>query len=108
MQGLQKCLMEGNPEIYCTPKAKETFQAVYYFILQKFGQKSAEKFIIKAEETIALIALHPFMFKASTLDDHVPIGLITKQCSLFSLISEKTIHLLYFWDNRQDPLFKGI
>lgn len=63
MQGLQKCLMEGNLEIHYTPKA-------------------------------------------STIDDHVRIGLITKQCSLFYLISEKAIHLLYFLDNRQDAIFK--
>lgn len=90
--------------IFYTPRSKETLTSVYHFINSKFGLRSADKFLLKAEKTIALIAEQPFIFKASTLEDNVRIGLITKQCSLFYRVTETSIHLLFFWDNRQEPV----
>lgn len=43
--------------IYYTPRARETLTIVYQFIQEKFGDRVADKFITKAEETISLIAL---------------------------------------------------
>jgi len=71
-------------EIFYTPEAKETLQVVYWFIMEKFGKRSADKFVAKAEKTIKLISKHPFMFKASSLGENVRVGFITKQTSLFS------------------------
>jgi plasmid stabilization system protein ParE len=92
-------------EIFYTPRSKETLTSVYDFILGKFGQNSADKFLSKAEKIINLIAYQPFMFKASEIDENVRIGLITKQCSLFYRITDASIDLLFFWDNRQEPFF---
>src|ERR1700748_625044 len=90
--------------IYYTPRSKQTLSSVYNFIKNKFGLKSAEKFITKAEKTIELISVHPLMFKASSIDEHVRIALITKQTSLFYRVTNTSIHLLFFWDNRQEPI----
>jgi hypothetical protein len=60
--------------------------------------------VSKAEKTISLIADNPFMFRASTIDDDVRIALITKQCSLFCRVTDASVNLLFFWDNRQEPL----
>jgi len=92
--------------IYYTPRSLETLVAVSEFILLKFGKKSADKFILKAEKTISLIAKQPFMYKASIIDENVRIGLITPQCSLFYYVDENSIRLLFFWDNRQEPSFQ--
>ena len=98
--------MENNLKIYYTPRARETLNSVYQFILQRFGSKSADKFLLKAEKTIALLPKQPFMFKASTIDESVRVGFITKQCSLFYQVTENSIHLLFFWDNRQESTFQ--
>jgi len=92
--------------VFYTTEAKETLSAVYSFIQEKFGTRSADKFVTKAEKTIALIAEQPFMFKGSPLGENVRIGFITKQTSLFYLVTEQSIDLLFFWDNRQEPLFE--
>ncbi|MEO6521832.1 MAG: type II toxin-antitoxin system RelE/ParE family toxin [Mucilaginibacter sp.] len=90
-------------QVFYTPRSKETLESVYHFINNKFGTKSADKFTIKAERIIQLIVEQPLMFKASTIDESIRIGLITKQTSLFYRITETSIHLLFFWDNRQEP-----
>ncbi len=92
-------------QVFYTPRAKETLKSVYVFINQKFGTRVASKFVEKAEKTIALIAAQPFMFKASAIDTNLRVGLITKQCSLFYKVTETSVYLLFFWDNRQEPLF---
>lgn len=90
------------PVLY-TPRSKETLESVYHFISNKFGRISADRFLLKTEKTIQLIAEHPLMFKASTIDEQVRIGLISKQTSLFYRVTDTSIHLLFFWDNRQEP-----
>ncbi len=91
-------------QIYYTPRSKETLLSVYEFILIKFGKNSADKFISKAEKTISTIAEFPLMFRSSIIDENIRIGLITKQTSLFYLVKETSIDLLFFWDNRQEPI----
>jgi plasmid stabilization system protein ParE len=65
--------------IYYTPYAKETLRQTYEFIKNKFGIRAADKLELKAEKTISLIAEFPYMFKASTIDESIRIGLISKQ-----------------------------
>ena len=90
-------------DVFYTPRSKETLASVYNLIHNKFGLRSANKFVLKAEKTIALISDYPFMFKASAIDESVRIGLISKQCSLFYRVTDTSVHLLFFWDNRQEP-----
>lgn len=93
--------------IFYTPRSKETLSSVYTFIKNEFGVNSAEKFSAKAEKTISLIAEHPFLFRASTIDENVRVGFISKQTSLFYRVTDTSITLLFFWDNRQEPFLTG-
>lgn len=87
------------------PEAEETLTSVYDFIKNRFGTRSAETLLNKAEKIIRLISEHPEMYKAVPFDNSVRKGLITKQTSVFYRINNETIELLFFWDNRQDELF---
>jgi plasmid stabilization system protein ParE len=93
-------------KIISAPTAGVTLSTIYNFIEERFGSRSAEKFLQDAEKTIALIADNPLMFRASSFDMTVRIGFISKQTSLFYRVSEDAIHLLFFRDNRQEPIFK--
>jgi plasmid stabilization system protein ParE len=84
-------------QIYYTPYSQETLKQTYNFIRDKFGTVSADKFVLKVEKTISLVAQHPYMFKASTIDENVRVGLISKQTSLFYRITDNSIHLLFFF-----------
>ena len=91
-------------QVRTSPRSKSTSKSVYNFITNKFGAKAANEFILKAKKTIRLIAEYPYMFKASGIDENVRIGFITKQTSLVYSVSDDTVYLLYFWDNRQEPI----
>ncbi|RYY06021.1 MAG: type II toxin-antitoxin system RelE/ParE family toxin [Sphingobacteriaceae bacterium] len=91
-------------QVFYTPQAKETLTSVYNFISNNYGLRVAEKFLLKTERTINLIADHPLMFKPSLFEESVRIGLISKQTSIFYRVHDKSIQLLFFWDNRQEPL----
>ncbi len=91
--------------VFYTDAAKETLFLFYSAVENKFGTRSADKFLIKVEKTISLISEFPYMFKSSSIDENVRIGLITKQCSVFYHVTEDSVDLLFFWDNRQDPFF---
>jgi len=90
--------------VYYTPIAKETFVDTYHFIQEKYGGKTANKFKLKAEKIIDLISENPLMYKSSNIAENVRVGYITKQTALFYRVSSDSIHLLFFWDNRQDPI----
>ena len=92
-------------KVFYTPKAKDTLQLVYEFLIENWGQKSANDFLQKADKTIRSIAEQPFIFKASVIDLNVRLATITKQTSLFYEIADDEIILLFFYDNRQEPLF---
>jgi plasmid stabilization system protein ParE len=91
-------------QIVYTPDSLETLVSIYNFISEKFGAKSADTFVLKAEKTISLIAQFPLMFKSTSIDNDVRIGFISKQTSLFYKVTDTSIQLLFFWDNRQEPI----
>lgn len=92
-------------ELVFTDKASDMLISVALFIEQKWNLKQADKFLLKAYQTFDLILEHPFIFKASTLDPKIRIGIIAKQCSFFYEVKETEIVILFLWDNRQDPIF---
>lgn len=86
-----------------TPEASETFDIIIELIESKWGFVSAQKFVRSANHTIVILASHPEMFVA-VKGQTVRRAFITKQTSLFYEITEHEIILLYFWDNRQEPI----
>lgn len=92
--------------IFYTPLSKETLLSVFNFIEEKFGARSAQDFITKANKTIKTIktiSTQPYIFKASPISKNVRIAFISKQTSLFYQVTDRSINLLFFWDNRQEP-----
>jgi plasmid stabilization system protein ParE len=90
-----------------TDDATETLLSVAYFIENKWSIKQADEFLDKTYKVLDLVAQQPYMFKASSIKNNVRIGLISKQTSFFYEIKENEIIILFFWDNRQEPLFNS-
>jgi plasmid stabilization system protein ParE len=92
-----------NLAIAWTDDAQETFDLTVAQIENKWGNRSAEKFVRGAFKTINRISTQPYMFKAS-FTNNVRKALITEQTSMFYEVHATHITILYFWDNRQEPI----
>jgi plasmid stabilization system protein ParE len=91
-------------QIVLTDNARFTLQTIFDSIENKFSAKTADEFLFKVEKTLILVAKNPEIYKASPLSKNVRVGHISKQTSFYYQINNQTIVVLYFWDNRQDPI----
>ena len=90
-------------EIILTPNAKDTLLSIVSFIQLKWGDRSAEKFIEKTYKVLDTISQQPYLFKAYE-EKNVRKALITKQTSVVYRVLHDRIEVLFFWDNRQEPI----
>lgn len=94
-------------KIIFSDDAIETLLSTTNFIESKWNSRLAEKFLEKVYKTLTLAAENPYMFKAFSLSENIRVGLISKQTSFFYRVQENEIIILFFWDNRQEPIFNS-
>ena len=86
-----------------TPKAEETFDLVINIIQNSWGDIAAGKFIKITYNKINLIKHQPYLYKAS-ISKNIRQVIVTKQTSMFYEVTGDYIVILFFMDNRQEPL----
>lgn len=91
-------------QIIWSKNAQITFDAIVVYLENSFGNNIAKKFIAKADSSIQTIASFPNLYKAISLKQNVRKATISKVCSFYYEINDNTIVILYFWDNRQEPI----
>lgn len=92
-----------NLAIVWTNEAKTTFDDTVIQIESKWGNRSAGKFVKATYKTISSISNQPYLFKASH-NENVRQAVITSQTSMFYEVHSSHIVILFFWDNRQEPI----
>jgi plasmid stabilization system protein ParE len=93
-------------EIILSETAIDSFEAIFDQIQARWGDRIATKFENKVTGTLALLAKRPLIFKSIEAQSNVRKGFIDKNCSFFYEISSEQVQILFFWDNRQEPLFE--
>ena len=91
-------------EVRWTEEAEFTFDQIVAFIESHWGASSSHKFINRTRKLLTSISKHPYLFPESGIEN-VRKAVITKQTSVFYEVYPDKIILVFFWDNRQDPLF---
>jgi plasmid stabilization system protein ParE len=91
-------------ELVFAGAAKKTYAAIQTQIQNRWGDRSLKKFETKTVKTLATISQSPFIFKSVTENQNIRKGLIHKNCSVFYEVKERHIEILFFWDNRQEPI----
>ena len=86
-----------------TPKSVDTFEEIIFFLHEQWTEEIVEQFVEDIFSTIDIISKFPLMFK-TIQDTSIRKGLINKHVSLYYKIHKKDIELLYFWDNRKNPI----
>jgi len=91
-------------QIIWSKNAQITFDAIVVYLENSFGKNVAKKFIAKADSSIQVIATFPNLYRAISLKQNVRKATISKVCSLYYEVNIDSIVILYFWDNRQEPI----
>ena len=91
-------------QIIWSKNAQITFDAIVVYLENTFGNNVAKKFIAKADSSIQTIASFPNLYKAISLKQNVRKATIRKVCSFYYELNDNTIVILYFWDNRHEPI----
>lgn len=86
-----------------TDDARQTFDDTVIQIEARWGTRSAEKFVKEAHKIIGSIATQPYLYKAS-YTENIRQAFISKQTSMFYEVHTAHIVILFFWDNRQEPI----
>ena len=91
-------------EVVFTKKANETFDAIRSQILERWDEKVVAEFEHRTLKVIDIISRYPFVYQSITIDPGIRKAFIHKNCSLFYKIKDTKIVIIFFWDNRQEPI----
>ncbi|REA60427.1 hypothetical protein DSL64_15060 [Dyadobacter luteus] len=97
--------MEKIFEVILSSTAIDSYEAIVEQIHARWGEKVANKFELKAFKTLEILKDKPFVFKEIDNYPNLRKGLVNKNCSFFYEVSSSQVQILFFWDNRQEPLF---
>ncbi|RYU90630.1 type II toxin-antitoxin system RelE/ParE family toxin [Mucilaginibacter terrigena] len=87
-----------------SPVALETFDEISRQLADRWGDKYVADFKQRTVKLIETIKVSPFIYQAMESNLNMRKGFIHKNCSVFYEVGENTVEILFFWDNRQDPI----
>ena len=85
-------------------RAEETYEATIEQLDTRWGQKFVDEFELKVAKSIRLISESPTLYPFADFGMDVHKCVLHKNCSMLYRIRPTHITILYFWDNRQEPL----
>lgn len=83
-------------------EAKSTFQNILAYLEEKWTDKEIKNFINRADAVLKIIKERPLVYQASK-SKSIRRAVVTKHNKLFYRVTKSKIHLIYFWDTRQNP-----
>lgn len=96
--------LEKIYEVVLSDTAIDTFEAIFDQISTRWSERIAKKFETKVFRTLDILSKKPLILKEIDAHSNVRKGLIDKNCSFFYEVSPSQIQILFFWDNRQEPI----
>ncbi|WP_299157074.1 type II toxin-antitoxin system RelE/ParE family toxin [uncultured Christiangramia sp.] len=83
--------------------AEEKLELLFEYLLEEWSYKVKSNFVKKLDKNIQIIKNQPESFPKSDKQDGLRKCVITKQTTLFYEFNDTEIHILTFFDTRQDP-----
>lgn len=84
--------------------AFNTFKAIFEQIEERLGQKVASDFKKETIRVLQLISNAPLIYEETKLDSNIRKGITKKLSSVFYEVRLDKIEVLFFSDNRQEPM----
>ena len=92
-------------DVTFTNQADDTFDSIGNQILKRWGERELLIFRRRVYDVVERISKSPLIFRSVNNNDNIRKALVHKNCSMFYEIKGQKIDILFFWDNRQDPIF---
>ena len=92
-------------DVIFSDEADDTFRSIGEQIMAKWSEKELKEFRRRAYKVTEIISKFPFIFQPVNETQNVRKAFIHRNCSMFYKVGETRIEILFFWDNRQDPIF---
>lgn len=92
-------------EIIFSDEANETFESIGQQILIRWNENEVNEFRKRAYKVVVIISNSPLIFPAVNNIENIRKAFVHKNCSMFYRVSDTYIEILFFWDNRQEPIF---
>lgn len=87
-----------------SPESEKTFEIVIHQLSERWGEKYVAKFKAKTTKSLNIIADNPNLYPVADPVRDVRKCVLHNNCSVFYKIQDQYIMILFFWDNRQEPL----
>jgi plasmid stabilization system protein ParE len=87
-------------EIVWTRRALLGVQKIKDYILEKFGKKSAKRYVQKVSQNINLISTNPFLFPVSEANPDLRRAIIKRKTIIFFRVQANLITILKVKDHR--------
>ena len=88
-------------KVLLTRRAERNFNSIKEYITKEWGQKTAEAFVNKADETFQLLESFPNMGPVESKD--IRGFQLSRQTRILYRVKEQKIIVLSLFDVRQDP-----
>lgn len=92
-------------DVIFSDEADDTFESIGEQIMAKWSEKELKEFRRRAYKVTEIISKFPLIFQAVNKAQTVRKAFVHKNCSMFYRVGDTYIEVLFFWDNRQDPIF---
>ena len=93
-------------EVSFSEEAYETLYAVLDFLEEKWGKNYSKKLLSNIYRKIDLISENPFIYEQTSIPGLRKAN-ISNYTSLLYRLHNNEIRVMFFWDNRQEPLFSN-
>jgi plasmid stabilization system protein ParE len=91
--------------IIFSDEAIETFESIGLQIQARWGEREVNEFRKRVYKVVGTISKFPLIFQTLDNTENVHKAYVHKNCSMFYRVGSTYIEVLFFWDNRQDPIF---
>jgi plasmid stabilization system protein ParE len=94
-------------EIRFIPTAEKTYKTLVNQLQQRWGDRFVTKLDNKIEQSLNIISASPYIYQVADESTGTRKCVLHKNCSMFYKVYEdaRIIQIVWFWDNRQDPIF---
>ena len=90
-------------KIIWNQKAAEQFESIQNYLLEEFGTQAVKKITSRTFKFLELLEKYPFLGTTEFAEKDIRGFTLTRHTRILYKVTDDAVHLLSFFDLRQDP-----